>query len=333
MSAKGTAPSAKMAAAPGKLKHARNNGIERQRVSDIQRARVVTAMAEAACEHGGAHLTVTHIVARAGVSRRTFYELFDDIRDCLLATIEEAVRRLAARVLPAYEQPGRWHEQIRAALIALLSFLDEEPHMGHLLIVESLAAGRRALERRARVLKGAIAAVDAGRGEAKAAPGTTRLTAEGVVGAVLAVIHSRLLEGRREPLIELVNPLMSMVTLPYLGPAAARRELERRPASPAIRRRVAAGNPLRDVHMRLTYRTVRVLLAVAANPGSSNRAIADVAEISDQGQISKLLSRLERLGLIENAGAGMPRGEPNAWTLTQRGWQVHGALGERTVRA
>jgi len=36
----------------------------------------------------------------------------------------------------------------------------------------------------------------------------------------------------------------------------------------------AAGDPLRDVGMRLTYRTVRVLTAVAANPGASNREIA-----------------------------------------------------------
>lgn len=81
--------------------------------------------------------------------------------------------------------------------------------------------------------------------------------------------------------------------------------------------------------MRLTYRTVRVLSAVAAHPGASNKAIGDASEIADQGQISKLLSRLERLGLIENAGAAAARGEPNAWTLTQHGWQVHASLLER----
>ena len=74
--------------------------------------------------------------------------------------------------------------------------------------------------------------------------------------------------------------------------------------------------------MRLTYRTVRVLLAIATNPGSSNREVGATAGIDDQGQISKLLSRLERLGLIENSGAGQVRGAPNAWTLIKKGFEV-----------
>ena len=71
--------------------------------------------------------------------------------------------------------------------------------------------------------------------------------------------------------------------------------------------------------MRLTYRTVRVLLAIAETPGASNRELADAAGVADQGQISKLLSRLKSLGLIENIGAGPVRGEPNAWQLTPKG--------------
>ncbi len=78
--------------------------------------------------------------------------------------------------------------------------------------------------------------------------------------------------------------------------------------------------------MRLTYRTLLVLSAIAEAPGASNRQVADVAGVHDQGQISKLLSRLERLGLIENTGAGQPNGEPNAWTLTTKGVQVEQAL-------
>jgi DNA-binding MarR family transcriptional regulator len=71
--------------------------------------------------------------------------------------------------------------------------------------------------------------------------------------------------------------------------------------------------------MRLTYRTVRVLLAIASHPTASNRQVASAAGITDQGQISKLLSRLHTLGLIENAGGDHAQGEPNAWTLSPRG--------------
>lgn len=71
--------------------------------------------------------------------------------------------------------------------------------------------------------------------------------------------------------------------------------------------------------MRLTYCTVRAVSAIAANPGSSNRVIGGVAGIGDQGQVSKLLARLEKLGLVKNARTGAPKGATNAWGLTERG--------------
>ena len=83
--------------------------------------------------------------------------------------------------------------------------------------------------------------------------------------------------------------------------------------------------------MRLTYRTVRVLLAIVQTPGASNREVAESAGVEDQGQISKLLSRLKTLGLVENTGAGPFSGEPNAWRLTPKGQQVAGAIQTQTA--
>jgi DNA-binding MarR family transcriptional regulator len=137
-------------------------------------------------------------------------------------------------------------------------------------------------------------------------------------------------DGEGAPLVELLNPLVSMVVLPYLGPAAARKELAR-PVSAARNGGMKAGmDPLRDLDMRLTYRTIRVLLAIGAVGGPeshpSNRQVADAAGIRDQGQTSKLLARLEHLGLIENASEARAKGEPNKWRLTQRGAEVREAL-------
>ena len=64
---------------------------------------------------------------------------------------------------------------------------------------------------------------------------------------------------------------------------------------------------------------MRVLTAIGAGAGLSNRQIARDAGVDDQGQISKLLQRLEGLDLIHNTGAGLSRGEANAWLLTPRG--------------
>jgi AcrR family transcriptional regulator len=305
----------------------------RTSVSEIQRARMLAAMTALAAERGAGNVTVAQVVARSGVSRRTFYELFSDREDCFLAAFDDAVARIAAVVVPAYRQPSKWRERMRAGLCAVLEVLDYEPGMGRLVIVETLGSGPEALERRRRVLAQVITAVDEGRREARRSDGPPLLTAEALVGAVLSVIHARMLADDRRPLLELTGPLMSMIVLPYLGPAAARRELARPAPKPSAGPPREAPDPLRELGMRLTYRTVRVLMAVAANPGSSNRMVADEAGIKDQGQVSKLLHRLEGLGLIGNDGVGRPPGGPNAWALTERGAQIERAIRESARRA
>jgi hypothetical protein len=76
------------------------------------------------------------------------------------------------------------------------------------------------------------------------------------------------------------------------------------------------------LQMRWTYRTARVMQGISDLPGASNREVADYAGIHDQGQVSKLLARLQRLGLIANAADGHLKGEPNAWSLTPLGDRV-----------
>jgi hypothetical protein len=125
---------------------------------------------------------------------------------------------------------------------------------------------------------------------------------------------------------------MNLVLLPYMGAAKAGRELSRLgpvdvqgvqgPAGLAGRLQPTLDRGSAD--MRVTYRTARVLRAIGERPGGSNREVAEQAGIVDQGQISRLLRRLESLGLIANQGAGAgtgstTRGTANAWVLTARG--------------
>jgi AcrR family transcriptional regulator len=264
------------------------------------------------------------------VSRRTFYDLFEDREECFLVAFDEAVARASHAVVAAWEAKGGWRERTRGALAALLAFLDEDPALARLCVVESLAAGPKALEHRTRVVEALVAAVDEGRAEVRGEQ-PSPLTADGVVGAVLAVIQQRILAGLDRPLGELLGGLMSIVVLPYLGRAAAQKEL-RRPAHPLLRRSapVRRPDPLEGLEMRITYRTVRVLIAIADCEGANNRQVAAQAGISDQGQVSKLLTRLEHLGLIENRGEGPAKGAPNAWRLTGKGREVEQAIRVQT---
>jgi AcrR family transcriptional regulator len=309
----------------------------RERLGEIQRARILSAMSELVRERGASAVTIAHVVERSGVSRRTFYELFGDREDCFLAAFERALAAAAQTMLPAHQAGATWRAGTRATLHALLSFLEAEPIQGYLCIVGSLSAGPRALTRRAAVTQALVDAVHEGRRESTRRRPPDRLTAEGVVGAVLTILAARL-QAEDEPRLQpLLNPLMAMIALPYLGTAAAERELKR-----AIPRRRTPGpshqDHLRGLDMRLTYRTIRVLFAIAEQTapapasersngrGPSNRQVAVAAGIADQGQISKLLARLHSLGLVENTGGDNAKGEPNAWHLTARGRGVIGTL-------
>ncbi|HST56079.1 MAG TPA: TetR/AcrR family transcriptional regulator [Solirubrobacteraceae bacterium] len=291
-------------------------------VSDVQRRRLLAAIAEAADERGLALVTVADIVAKAGVSRRTFYELFEDRTDCFLAALEDALERATPDALEAYAGQERWEARMRAGLTVILRFLDEERQLGVLCVVHALGGDPAVLARRAQVLRALERAVDEGRAGGARGAGLPPLVAEGVVGGVFSVVHARLLDADSAPLSPLLGSLMSMVVLPYRGPAAAARELARGGPAAAALPAARAADPLRDLGMRLTYRTLRALSLIVEQPGASNREVARGAGIADQGQASKLLTRLERLGLIENIGGGSVKGSPNAWTLTPRGRQV-----------
>ena len=83
---------------------------------DVQRARILAAMVQVVAEDGGrASVTVARVVARAGVSRRTFYDLFDGCEDCFLAVFEDALARATQVASEAAENvSSAWRERIAA---------------------------------------------------------------------------------------------------------------------------------------------------------------------------------------------------------------------------
>jgi AcrR family transcriptional regulator len=309
-------------------------GLSGGRVTEIQRSRILAAALAAVEDVGYQRMTVAQVIARARVSRKTFYDVFADREDCFLAALEQAVAQAHRLVKHAYESEGAWRDGVRAGLAELLFFFDEQPALARILLVEALGAGPRVLERRASLLDEVAKVVDRGRLVTSAAREPPEVVAEGVVGAVFAVLHTRALEeNRHDRFASLLGSLMNIVVLPYLGSRAASRELTR--PAPRARRDVDADSlahthdPMAGVTMRLTYRTVRVLVVIAEHPGASNREIAERSGVTDQGQISKLLARLARLELVENTGEGQEKGGSNAWRLTARGARVERATRPR----
>ncbi len=304
----------------------------RGEVVEIQRARLLAAAVRAVEEQGYTQTTVAHITRHARVSRRTFYELFDHREACLLAVLDDALAAVRGELDAAGVAALPWRERIRTGLAIVLALLDREPALARFCVVQSLRGGPEVLARREQVLSELAAVLDESHRAGARGGEWGSLTAEGLVGAIFGIVHGRLLRGEAGPLLGLLGELMAAIVLPHEGVAAARRELARPAPTPAPRAQPPApraiehgADPLAGLRMRMTYRTARVLRALAAHPGASNRQVGTAAEIADQGQVSKLLARLARLGLVANANE-RARGLANAWALTATGAQLERSL-------
>jgi AcrR family transcriptional regulator len=195
-------------------------------VSEAERGRLLDAICAVVDELGYRQTTVRGIARRAGVSHRVFYELFRDREDCFLAAFERGIDELGFVATAVWRAERRWELRIRACLAVLLAHLDEDPALGRLVFVEALSGGPRVLTHRAHVLGKLAEVLDAGRVGRDVPHRLPPLTAEGMIGAAFSLIHARLCESQPTgSLVELLNPLMAMIVLPYRGQAAAGREL------------------------------------------------------------------------------------------------------------
>lgn len=291
----------------------------------FQRSRMLNAALELVHEHGRSGATVSAIVARSGVSRKTFYECFPDRDGCLLAAVNDSLEQLAALCAPIYQGDGPWSKRVRDALEVALGYLEQNRAVATLTLGYLVGAEPEDPRGRAATLAVLEGILSDGAREAGEVSGVSPLAGEALVGGALSLLHARLRAPRGE-LIALVSPLVSMAVLPFFGAAAARRELRRESPRVAPRLHPTTKSQFSELGFRLTYRTVGTLSAIAAEPGLSNTQVGVRVGIGDQGQISKLLARLAGLGLLENTGAGARKGERNAWHLTRRGIEVESRI-------
>jgi DNA-binding MarR family transcriptional regulator/AcrR family transcriptional regulator len=297
---------------------------------ELQRARKLITAAEAVRQFPFAGFSAAVLNGDAGVSRRTVEDHLEGREACLLAAFEEALALAAERATAAFQADEGWLDQIRAGLLALLEFFDEQPALARYCVVHSAQAGPAVLAARSGALERLARVLDDERAPARGYP--PPLTAQAVVGGALGVLHERLLQPDPGALVELTGPLMSFIVLPFLGAHAARGEL-RRPVdvTSAVKHRVPLGL-LQDPGKGLSHhRTVLVLRVLAAEPGLNNREVALRAGVRGQAQISKILSRLARLALIENTRDPRIPGPGNAWKLTASGQELERAIGREAA--
>ena len=309
--------------------------LSREQVAEVQRARIMRAAAQVVAEHGFSGATITQVAKAAGVSRATFYDLFESFEQCFLAVLDAAMRRTSARITQAFARHTTWQKQAVAGLAVLLSALDADPCLARVCLVEALAAGPAALAYHAREIEMLKHMVDSAAGPARTDRHSSTLSAEATVVAVAGILHRRLITGEAPPFIDLLAPLTSLALEPYFDEQTVTQAHEQaRRLAQELSKEHAARRPRPATHTVIpkvltnprAHRGRACLRYLATHPGASNRAVGEGIGLTRLEQAASLLARLANQGLLHKQ-TGRP-GHPNAWSLTPHGEQVAQALEE-----
>ncbi|MFL5844475.1 MAG: TetR/AcrR family transcriptional regulator [Solirubrobacteraceae bacterium] len=201
-------------------------------VATNQRERILDAVADVVSLSGYVDMRVEDIVVTAGVSRRTFYDHFSSKEEAFLASYEAVVEQLLTRVQAAYEANGDFEGRVCDCLGAFLDFVASEPAFADMCIVEVLAAGPQAIERRNFAMRALGALIKAAAADGLQTPPPPELTAETIVGGIYEVVYSRILQGEGPQLRTLLPDLAYSIMLPYIGHEAAAARMEAVRANP-----------------------------------------------------------------------------------------------------
>jgi AcrR family transcriptional regulator len=205
------------------------HGLPRELVERSQRERLLAAVVRVSAAKGYEATSVADILEEAGVGRESFYELFADKQDCMMAARRLLIEDLSDAISTAYEGPGPWVDRVREALAATLGWFAADPIAGRVVMLELSALGpisrgifQEEFDHFTRLL-------DEGLDGTGPQPEVRRATGL-AVGAAFARIYDEVARDRSERLPQMLPELTYEVLVPFLGEAGAREE-ERRAAS------------------------------------------------------------------------------------------------------
>lgn len=213
-------PGSRPTTTPERLLPRGRHDLPREFVARSQRDRLIDAMAQTVAVKGYPGTSLTDVCGAAGVSTKAFYAHFSDKEACFLATFDRGISLVRKSLLKVHTQPTPWARRIHGNLEFLLRVLADEPAFATLSVVEVMAAGPRALQRRSELLDGfTVFFADAPR-----RAGWPRVPDEVVramVAGIYGLIHEYVASGRTAQLPDLLPDLTYFALVPFIGPRAA----------------------------------------------------------------------------------------------------------------
>jgi AcrR family transcriptional regulator len=247
---------------------------------ELQRTRILEATLEIVAVKGLRGITIDAVTRRACVSRVTFKEHFGTIEQAFVDLVEQVTTRSVDVIRDAFELETSWSAGVLAGLEALLTFLDSNPSLARVCLIEALAGPPAALERRAQLLESLATLLDGARGTTLIDK-PSEVTTEAAIALVLGVLHKRTVAGQAPPFINLLGELAGLVLAPYLGSVEAA-EIARigDGRSEVIARERAARPP--DLRERVPKQLLH------ANAKKARECLCYVAEWSGPGFVDSL---------------------------------------------
>lgn len=203
------------------------HALTRAQVTSSQRGRLLVAMAELVGRHGYAETSVANVLELAGVSRRAFYQHFDNKQACFLATYDAIATEGRREITRAYEAAANPADAAQLAVAKLFERAVDNPGGVRLVLAEAGVVGQAGIERRERLMseyEGLLRdmlGLPAGRGT------VPNPILRGIVGGFNGVLYAHLRGGRLEQLLELTPDLVAWATSYNPAPQSIMRLLKK----------------------------------------------------------------------------------------------------------
>jgi AcrR family transcriptional regulator len=191
-------------------------------VARNQRQRILAAVAETTAARGYARMSVEDVVRGAGVSRRTFYELFPNKDQVFLEAYDQVANLLLAGVKAAYEGETGFSARVTAGFRAFLELLEASPAFARMCIVEVMAAGPEAVAKRSAVMGEFAKLIEENAASELDSHGRVpAMHAQTIVAGAYEAVYRMIAAGETDRLSTLLPDLVESALLPYVGEEAA----------------------------------------------------------------------------------------------------------------
>jgi AcrR family transcriptional regulator len=260
-----------------------------------QRERLLQAIVEEAGEHGLEQTTIARVIARAGVSRPTFYAHFSDRQACALAALRGAQAALLEQIAReiSRQEPER---AAQATTTALLEFADAQPAAARMVMNEALAAGSEVLGARDEGLDASVALIEAAYRELPAGCRLPDLPSHLVIGAVHRLLAPRLRRGERG-LLSMQDDLLDWIAC-FERPSTEHRWAHVRTYPPPARSEYLPETPLRAPLPIPSGRPRRSGGAIAENQ-RLRIIFATAAVIAEHGYLATSVAEIVRVAGVD----------------------------------